>query len=55
MYFWADILKLLETSTTTTNEPYINFRTFLNGTYDGGNYSFGAAGGAEYGYAKIKL
>ena len=27
--------QILRERSTTTNEPYINFRTFLNGTYDG--------------------
>ena len=47
--------QILRETNTSSNEPYINFRTFLNGTYDGGNYSWGAAGGAEYGYAKVNV
>ena len=47
--------QILRETNTSSNEPYINFRTFLNGTYDGGNYSYGAAGCAEYGYAKMNL
>ena len=52
MYFWADILKLLETRILALVTIHINFRTFLNGTYDGGNYSWGSAGTAEVGYNK---
>lgn len=45
--------QILRETNTNTAHPYINFRTFLNGTYDGGNYSWGAAGGAEVGYASV--
>ena len=45
--------QILRETNTSSNEPYINFRTFLNGTYDGGNYSYGAAAGAEVGYCKV--
>ena len=45
--------QIIRDTNTSTVSPYINFRTFLNGTYDGGNYSWGSAGTAEVGYAAV--
>jgi len=45
--------QIIREESTTTSNPNITFRTFLHGTYDGGNYSWASMGSAESGYAKI--
>ena len=50
--FLSGHTQILRESSTTTDNPWISFRTFLNGTQNSNNQKIAARGSAEMGYNK---